>query len=175
MTIIHMRKPLLSLRTYSNALSSNRYLIPASSPVCRSIFTSPPHSFAQVRSERLLPTELWFTRSFPRRGPEECDRGTEDSKDNERTLKLGKSTSPLSLALHAQPNSHQPFGSSKPVYLLSSPPHFLLKFFRRKSSSTSSPPLTPTSPPSQAVSLTTQPSGPPLSHGAVFPSSVMSN
>lgn len=175
MTIIHMRKSLSSFRIHCNALSSNSYLIPASSAVCRSIFTSPPQSFAQVRSEKDLPTELWFTKSFPRRGPDEYDRGTEDSKLNERTLKLGKSTSPLPLVLQARPNTHQLFESSKAVYLLSLPPRFLLKFFRRESSSTSSPPLTPTSPPSQVVLRTTPPSGPPLSHGAVFPSSVMFN
>lgn len=60
----------------------------------RTTFCSPCRSLAQVQSNREIFPEIWFTSSSPlRRTPEKSGAKREDVSPDERTLKLGKSTS----------------------------------------------------------------------------------
>lgn len=55
---------------------------------------SPCRSLAQVQSSREIFPDIWFTSSSPpRRAPQQPGTKPEDASSEERTLKLGKSTS----------------------------------------------------------------------------------
>ena len=61
----------------------------------RPTFCLPCRSLAQVQPNRDVFPEIWFTTtSPPRRAPQQPGAKPKDASPDERTLKLGKSTSP---------------------------------------------------------------------------------
>lgn len=63
----------------------------------RSVFTSSPQLLAQVRSERDGFPELWFSSSSPHHSEGKPQPNLQEIGNDERTLKLGKSESPVHL------------------------------------------------------------------------------
>jgi len=119
-------------------------------------------AFAQVRDDhdRSL-SEGWFASNTQLNSTSLQNRADDIKPVDERTLKLGKSTSVPShtTAVEIELITNQPSKSCTPPSPTSSPPRSPKKSSRPQSPSTSSPRHTPTSPPSQADSHTTPLSG----------------
>lgn len=79
----------------SRCIRSRRsYLHASNFHAVRSITTSPTQLLAQVRSDRDGFPELWFSSSSPYLCSEKPNAHLEETGNDERTLKLGKSKPP---------------------------------------------------------------------------------
>ena len=84
--------PTSLLSCTQHVLKLNRTIGPVPIYIIRSIITTPPRSLAQVRPDRDVFSEVWFT-SSPHTFLDGCSRNPKDAKNNDRTLKLGESKS----------------------------------------------------------------------------------